>query len=107
MTHIDTHAHSFLNNEYNVISTNVFEDHNVDLLNSLKDIYAANYIHCYCNFCDFSIDGIVYKDKLWLPQPTWTKDPVTGNWLVPDGFNPDGTLITPIEPSTDTTTPIN
>lgn len=88
--HLDNHAHAFLDESNIVIEILVFDGHNSDLLNQVKEHLKAADVKCCCD------NGIAYKNgdffngKFYPPKPyaEWIRDESIGSWVAPEGWVP-------------------
>lgn len=85
MEHLEYHPYAFLDKDNNVLQILNFEDHNIDLLNQVKNTFNFfNYISC-CEFGYAVIGGTYDGLKFWPPQPypSWIKNEETNKWEAP------------------------
>lgn len=88
MEHIENHPYAFLDSNNYVIAVNLFDEHDLDLLNSVKEFHnAADYKSC-CEHGLIGVGGEFYNGKFYAPKPhpEWVRNEELGAWVAPEGW---------------------
>lgn len=95
MEHLQDHPHAFLDANNKVTSIYVFDGHNHDLLEQVKESISAAKVVCCCNYGMATVGGELYNDKLYPPKPypEWIRDEENGKWVAPEGWEYPDTLL--------------
>lgn len=85
MTHLSNHPHAFLNEDSKVISVVLFNSHDDNIVNAVKDnIGAANVKDC-CQYGDAGVGMYFYDNVFYPPKPyeSWIKNEQSVTWDPP------------------------
>lgn len=90
-THIENHPHAFLDENNNVINVSLFDNHDVDLLNQVKEHLSATDFKSCCEFGIACKPGNFYNNKFYpeQPYPSWIKNEFEGKWEAPTPYPAD------------------
>lgn len=85
MEHIDGHPHAFADAEGNIFDLLVFDGHDHELLNTIKEFRSAHTVICGCDNPNAQIGGLLFNGKVFLPKPypSWIMDEENVTWLPP------------------------
>jgi hypothetical protein len=85
MEHLDGHPHAFLDSENKVIAMLVFDSHDSEFLQQIKDHYEASDVKCCCDHGFAWVGGDFYNGKFYDVQPDlkWVRDETQGIWVDP------------------------
>ena len=86
MEHLEEHPHAFFDENGTVKYIFLFADHDITLLNQVKEsVGSFEYKSC-CEYGIAYVDGDLYNGKFYPPQPfpNWIRDEVNLIWVKPD-----------------------
>lgn len=93
--HLEDHQHIFLNSENIVIASYVFEAHDHELLNAVKNDIAANSFLCGCDLGAIGPIGFRWDGSKFIPpkpenEPTFIYNEEVNEWIPPYSAPDDG-----------------
>lgn len=85
MEHLDNHPHAFLNENNTVVNVCLFNDHDEDLLEQVKNHFSASSFKSCCEFGTAFINGDFYNNKFYPEKlyPSWIRNEELGIWEAP------------------------
>lgn len=92
MNHIDNHPHAFLNELDIVQDVFVFDGHNHELLEQVRQLTNTSKVICCCDNGIAYVGGDLFEGKFYPPKPyeEWIRDTEKVGWIAPEGWiNPD------------------
>ena len=90
--HLDGHPHAFLNSKNEVTDIFVFDGHDHDLIQQVKEHISATDVKCCCDLGQAYKPGDFYNGKFYpqQPFPSWLRDEENSIWIAPILYPNDG-----------------